>query len=218
MAGFFITFEGIDFCGKSVQAQRLVGQLEIQGYPVLAIRDPGTTRVSESIRAILLNVNHQNLCPTTELLLFSAARAQMVDETILPALEQGKIVVCDRFYDSTTAYQGFGRELDLTMVTAINHFVTQGRKPDLTVVLDIAPAVAMERQKLLARQSDRMEAELIPFKHRVRTGFLKIAAQEPERIKVLDGTDRVEVIARRIWDLVHSKISRVEIESGGINV
>jgi dTMP kinase len=218
MGGFFITFEGIDFCGKSVQTQRLVEQLETQGYSVLAIRDPGTTRVSESIRAILLNVTNQNLCPATELLLFAAARAQMVSETILPALTQGKIVVCDRFYDSTTAYQGFGRELELTMVTSINHFVTQGKKPDLTFVLDISPAIALERQKLLDRKLDRMEAELMPFKSRVREGFLKIAAQEPERVKVLDGTETVEIIARRVWNFVHSKISRIDIESGGINV
>lgn len=202
MNGKFITFEGIDSCGKSVQAEIASTRLTKIGVSNILIRDPGTTKISEQIRRIILDKNNKEMCHQTELFLFSAARAQMVFETILPALKKGITVICDRFYDSTTAYQGYGRNLDLPGVYKMNELASFGRIPDRTFVIDIDPSMAMNRQRASGKQPDRIESEKIEFIHRVRDGFLAIAKREPQRIIVVKGDNQIQSIASEIWEQI----------------
>ena len=204
--GFFVTFEGIDGSGKSLQAKLLTQRLENEGYPVLLIRDPGTTAISEEIRNIVLNAKNTALCEQSELLLFEAARAQMVSESILPALESNKIVICDRFYDSTTAYQGYGRGLKLETVDLLNQFAAHYRTPDLTFLVDTPLEEAADRKAALSEQPDRMENENDLFKQRVRDGFLKLAETEPDRVMLISGKNDITSIAAQIWSILSSRL------------
>lgn len=207
MHAIFITFEGIDSSGKSVQARLLSHKLEKEGIPHLLIRDPGTTKISEQIRRILLDQNNQEMCRQSELFLFSAARAQMVSEIILPSLEKGQTVICDRFYDSTTAYQGYGRDLDIPVVQTINRFGSLGKKPDLTFYIDIDPSIALKRKYETGGEFDRIEKEKEDFILKVRNGYLMIAAMEPQRIIVVKGDNSIDSIALEIWNHVYNKLS-----------
>ncbi len=183
MPGLFITFEGVEGAGKSTQAALLCEALKRSGLRVRALREPGGTSVGESIRALLLSQKD----PVTlhaELLLFSAARAQLVETIIRPRLLAGEIVICDRYIDSTIAYQGYARGNDLDLVTKMNEFATAGLKPDVTFLLDLDPTVGLGRQN----ERNRMEAEGLAFHERVRHGFLSIAQAEPDRVVVLDAS------------------------------
>ena len=173
-----ITFEGIDGAGKSTLLKRTVSFLKERGYEVVAYREPGGTPLAEEIRKKLLS---RELDPVVELFLFEASRASLVKEKVIPDLESGKIVVLDRFVDSTMAYQGYGRGLDKELVMELNNFASFGIKPDLTFLIDIEPEVALRRLK----EKDRFEE--VSFLKKVREGFLKIAQRERERIRVLDG-------------------------------
>ncbi len=183
--GLLISFEGIDGSGKSTQAQRLREYLQHEGHAVVFIREPGGTEVSEAIRAILLDNRHRGMSPRAELLLFLAARAELVDRVIEPALADGKIVITDRFSDSTYAYQIYGRRLAADVVRQTNQFAANRIKPDLTFVVDLDVPRAQRR---LTSAKDRMEADATSFHRRVRSGFLSLAEAEPRRIKLLDGT------------------------------
>lgn len=199
--GKLITFEGIDFSGKSLQAELFYNRLLQADIRALALRDPGATAISEKIRAILLDVRHGEMSPWTELLLYEAARAQMIEQAVKPALRDGCVVVCDRLYDSTTAYQGYGRQLNLQMVKAANSIGACGLMPDLTFLLDLPIAVAAMRDRRLQRQKDRMENQGDAFQERVRHGYIEIAASEPERIVVIDGDREIEIIHQHIWQV-----------------
>ena len=204
--GHLITFEGIDFSGKSLQAKKLVQRLEHSGRTVEIFREPGGTTISEKIRHILLDPSHSEMHPLTELLLYSASRAQLVQEKILPYLTQGKIVICDRFADSSTAYQGYGRGILLEMVQKA-HFLAIGElRPDITFLLDIDPEFAF-RRKSKNRQLDRLESEKIEFYNRVRQGYLKIAAKEKVRFVVLDASLPPEEIQKKIWAEIKKKLA-----------
>jgi len=198
--GVFITFEGCEGCGKSTQVRELENHLKAQGYEVLTTREPGGTSVAESIRSILLDPGNETLSPVTELLLYEAARAQHVRERILPALEAGKTVLSDRFFDSTTAYQGAGRGLGAEDVVRLHAIATGGLTPDLTIVIDVPAALGLAR----ATQggSDRIEREKIDFHERVRAEFLRLAQAEPERISVVDGTKSIDDVAAAIREIV----------------
>jgi dTMP kinase len=211
MAGLLITFEGIDFSGKTVQAKLLHQRFTKGGFKALLLRDPGTTRISECIRDILLDRNHLEMSPWTELLLYEAARAQMVEESIKPALAKEMIVLCDRLYDSTTAYQGYGRELDLTLVAHANELGACGVRPDLTFLLDIPPQQALSRRSNSNDQADRLENESKSFHTRVRNGYLKIAEIEADRFMVIDGTRSISDIHDDIWQTVKNKSFNKEI-------
>ncbi len=203
MAGFFITFEGIDGSGKSVQIERLLKYVRGEALAVAYFRDPGATQISERIRDILLDKNNIAMSPWTELLLYESARAQMVEELILPALRQNKLVLCDRFYDSTTAYQGYGRQLFLETVALANQIGSCGVTPDLTFLIDVDLEVALARRKKNSGAADRLEREDRQFHERVRNGYLTIAKQEPERIKIVQGNATIDAVAdrvRRIFD------------------
>lgn len=205
--GFFITFEGVEGCGKSTQVRRLQQRLEAGGREVVVTREPGGTTVSEAIRGILLDCAHDGMQPMTELLLYAAARAQHVAELIAPALEAGKVVLCDRFADSTTAYQGAGRGVAPDAVELVHRLATGGIWPDLTVVLDVPAEVGLERANSCGRP-DRMEQECIEFHRRVRQGFLDLARRESERVRVIDGTGSEDEVAEKVAALVEERLAQ----------
>ena len=191
----FITLEGVDGAGKSTQARLLARALELAGHDVVALREPGGTAIGEKIRALLLDPENAAMGDTCELLLYEAARAQLVHEVIAPALAAGKVVVCDRFYDSTTCYQAFADGLDRGVVHAANNLAVAGTHPDLTLVYQIEPAQAARRMAARGRV-DRMEAKGTAFQERVFRGFAAIAAEEPARVKLIDASEDIAHVFR----------------------
>ena len=201
----FITFEGGEGCGKSVQAKALYRRLAQLAIPALLTHEPGGTSLGKKLSRWLKWTDSLDISPLTELLLFNASRAQLVTKVIRPNLESGKIVICDRYADSTTAYQGYGRGLDLEMVKAINDTATQGLKPDLTILLDMPVEAGLARKR--GKKQDRFEQEEIAFHQRVREGYLKLAANEPQRWLVIDATQSKGKIAQIIWQRVSQLLS-----------
>ncbi len=200
--GTFITFEGGEGSGKSTQAASLNRKLQKLAIPAILTREPGGTPLSEWIRNLLKWTNAY-ISPETELLMFNASRAQLLDEVIKPALETGKVVICDRYTDSTTTYQGYGRGLNLEMVRMINDTTINGLKPDLTILMDIPPEEGFNRiNRILGREKDRFEQEAITFHRRIREGYLSLAAGEPERWLVVDATLSKVKIKKTIWNRV----------------
>lgn len=207
MPGFFLSFEGIDFTGKSTQAQLLKKKLESAGYAVILIREPGGTSISEAVRDILLDKNNLEMHPRTELFLYSAARVQIVEQIIKPALAEGKFVICDRYVDSTTAYQGHGRQLDMHMVRDLNHWATTDLMPHLTVLIDLEPEIAEARREAANLRRDRLEGEARHFYQRIREGYLKIAAREKQRYVIVDGRLEPETLHEEIWRIVQQRLT-----------
>jgi dTMP kinase len=214
MKSLFITFEGTEGCGKSTQIELLAERLRALGHRVRVLREPGGTPIGEEIRHTLKH-SKVNVTMTfeTELLLMNASRAQLVRETIRPALAVGEIVLCDRFYDSTTAYQGYGRGLDLALVRSVIDFAVGDTRPNLTLLLHVPPEVSAER--LQSRQStlpfvrDRIEEGDRYFFERVAKGYEAIAAAELDRVRVVNGTGAVEVVCESIWELVRPVLPRI---------
>ena len=196
----FITFEGGEGNGKSVQARALYRRLLKLAIPAVLTHEPGGTPFSKRIGHWLKWAKDKNISPLTELMLFNASRAQLVTEVIRPNLENGMVVICDRYTDSTTAYQGYGRGLKLETVKNINASATQGLKPDLTILLDMPVEAGLARKR--GKRQDRFEQEEIAFHQRVREGYLKLAEEEPQRWLVIDATQPKEKIARIIWQRV----------------
>lgn len=197
--GLFITFEGADGCGKTTQIELLDKYLRAAGRDTLLTREPGSRGLGEKLREILLNYDGE-VSPTAESFLFLADRAQHVDCIIKPALKEGKIVLCDRHTDSTVAYQGYGRELDITQINYLNNIATGGLKPDLTIVFDIDVETSLAR---VGKNKDRMESAGVEFFNRVRHGYLDIARKEPDRVKVIDSSDTIENIHKKVLELVN---------------
>ena len=200
--GFFITFEGIEGCGKTTQLRRLAAGLQVAGHAVRLTREPGGCAIADTLRALLLDSANRAMAPNTELLLYAAARAQHVAEVIRPALEAGGIVLCDRFSDATLAYQGYGRGLDPEMIAELNRVATGGLAPDVTLLLDLPVEDGLARARERNADSDgpdegRFEAEALAFHQRVRDGYLKLAAAEP-RIRVIDARGDQAMVAARI--------------------
>lgn len=210
MSGRFITFEGPEGSGKSTQIRLLAEKLESLGIEVAMTREPGGTPVGESIRGILQHdAAGESPLPRAELMLFAASRAQLMGALILPALERGAWVLCDRFIDSTMAYQGFARGMDIDTLDRINDFAIGGRKPDLTVVLDLDVECGFLRLRQRYRDEDgahdRFEREAIEFHQRVRDGYRRLAKREPGRIHLLDSDRPIEVVASEVWMLVKER-------------
>lgn len=203
----FITFEGIDFSGKTTQATLAAGRLRSTGREVLLVREPGGTGLSERIRSILLDKAELSIDPVPELLLFNAARAQLVREVIRPALAAGTIVVCDRFYDSTTAYQGYGRDLPLGDVKAVNAFAAGGTVPDLTLFVDVDPAEILRRKARNGHSPDRMERSGDDFYAKVVRGYRDIARAEPARVVVVAGDGTIEATHGAVWAAIERKLT-----------
>jgi dTMP kinase len=196
----FISFEGIEGSGKSTQTKLLAGYLRSRGHTVLETVEPGGTKIGNKIRKLLLEPqNHMD--PLAELLLYYSSRAQLVREVIYPAILRNDIVITDRFTDSTIAYQGYARGVDLTIINALNEIVVSDMKPFLTILLDLDVEAGLRRNRN-AQKEDRFELETIEFHHRVRKGFLKIAEEEPERIRVVDASGSAEEINREVVKIV----------------
>ena len=196
--GLFITFEGADGSGKTTQLNKIKNFLEEKGFDVVVTREPGSLELGQKIRNILLHYDGV-VADRCEIFLFLADRAQHVETFIKPAIEEGKIVLCDRHTDSTIAYQGYGREQDIELLKNLNEIAVNGLKPDLTIVLDVDVETSQAR---VGSEKDRMESAGIEFFERVRQGYLEIAKQEPERVKVVDSTQTIQEIHKEILELV----------------
>ena len=212
MRGLFITFEGIDGCGKSTQRGMLAGQLEERGFEVVVTREPGGTAIGEDIRRVLVSDESVHIAPSTELLLYVAARAQHVSELIKPSLEAGRIVISDRYTDSTVAFQGYGRGLPLEMIEEMNTFATGGLTPDLTIVFDLDPAMARARSGSrpvggLLGAFDDQHAE---FHERMREGYLSMARREPQRLRVVDASGSAADTHSSVLALVLPKLEELQ--------
>lgn len=204
MRGLLITFEGIDGCGKSTQRDLLAQQIKQRGFEVVVTREPGGTPLGEGIRQLLVSDVSVHVAPTTELLLYVAARAQHVAELITPSLEAGRIVISDRYTDSTVAFQGYGRGLEPEMIEKLNKFATAGLVPDLTIVFDIDPALARARldSRPVGGLLGAFDEQHSDFHERMREGYLKMAREQPSRIKVVDASGAVEETHSRVMALV----------------
>jgi len=212
-AGLFFTFEGIDGSGKTTQLQRFADYVSRLGLPFLTTREPGGTELGERIRRVLLPRASAGIDPRTEVLLLFAARAQNVSQTILPALEQGRLVLCDRFSDASLAYQGYGRGLELRFIRQLHRVACQGLDPDLTFVIDIDPSRSVRRARrriATARQDEgRFEQESLKFHQRVRRGYHALARQEPRRLKLIPGEDTIEAVHQKIIAAARPLLSRL---------
>lgn len=198
MQGLFITFEGPDGCGKTTQMKLLAEYFKKKGKEVVLTREPGGKGLGEKVREILLNYDGE-VSDRCESFLFLADRAQNIDIIVNPAVKEGKIVLCDRHIDSTVAYQGYGRGLNIDRINMLNNLATNGKKPDLTLVFDVDIETSMKR---VGKEKDRMESAGIDFHNRVRKGYLELAKQEPKRIKVLDATKSIEEIHKDVINIL----------------
>ncbi len=202
----FITFEGPEGSGKSSQIALLSDFLRQQGFTVITTREPGGTLIGDQIRDVLHDVANTAMVPAAELLLYSASRAQLVGEVVRPALAAGQIVICDRFYDSTLAYQGYGRTLDLTELSHITQFATGGLKPDLTLLLDIEVERGLARRRDGGEEMNRLDLEVVSFHRRVRDGYHELALLEPERWVIVDADQPVTAVQAALRQIVLSRL------------
>jgi dTMP kinase len=207
--GFFISFEGIEGCGKTTQARILADSLSAAGYEVVLTREPGGTVIGDRIRDILLDLCHGGMADLTEILLYNAARVQHLAELVMPSLALGRVVITDRFTDSTVAYQGYGRGIDLSVVMGIDGLATKSFRPHLTVLLDLPAEGGLGRNRE-ARKVDRLELEHLDFHRRVREGFLRIARAEPWRVEVMDASRPVSVIKDEVWGAVTGRLQTLK--------
>jgi len=198
----FLTFEGLDGSGKSTQCRLLVERLQKEGYTVALYREPGGTRISELIRNILLAPEHTEMSPIAEMLLYFAARNQLLEEKVRPALERGEVVILDRYVDSTLAYQGYGRGLPESDILKVAEVALRGLMPECTFLVD-TPVLSADA-RLSGQELDRFEQEDLTFKRKVRQGFLALAQRFPERYVVLDGTLSIETLAQQVWSKMES--------------
>jgi dTMP kinase len=219
----FLTLEGLDFSGKSTQADRLLMRLARSRQdephrwpPVVFLRDPGGTPLSERLRDVLLDRAHLAMHERTELLLFEASRAQLVEQVIRPALRRGDLVVCDRFYDSTTAYQGYGRGLPLEEVMRLNMVATGELRPDLTLLFDVPVDEVERRRRAAGVDADRMESAGRAFYERVRAGYRALAAAEPQRVLCIDGTGSPDAVETKVWEAVNERLERQRQGAGAV--
>lgn len=209
--GFFITFEGVEGCGKTTQVSLLKGYLESLGRKVMALREPGGTMLGEAVRPILLNSGEEPIDPWAELFMYEACRAQLVKNVIMPALlNEGAVVICDRFIDSTVAYQGYGRGLDFEDIAGMNFLATGGLVPDLTILLDVDPEAGLKRasariDSAIGAREDRFEKEALAFHRKVRQGFLELACVYP-RFALVDGEREIPSIHKEICGIINGKV------------
>jgi dTMP kinase len=202
----FITFEGGEGCGKSVQAKKLYDRLCQSNIPSILTNEPGGTPLGDEISRWLKWQEESDITPLTELFLFNASRSQLVEDVIIPNLEKGKVVICDRFADSTTVYQGYGRGLDITITKTVNNTATRGLIPNLTILLDLPSEAGFARKK--SGEKDRFEREEAAFHEKIRQGYLKLASEEPQRWFVVDASQDKVKIAEIIWQRVSQLLPR----------
>ena len=205
--GYFITFEGVEGCGKTTQIKLLGEHLKSLGYRVVLTREPGGCPIADKIRAILLDAENCGMLPLAELLLYAAARAQHVAEVIIPAINSGCVVLCDRFTDATIAYQSAGRGIDLNTINILNQLACQSVKPDLTILIDCDAETGVKRarqriESVSGPREERFELEAMEFHHRVREGYLALAKQEAQRFLLVDGSNSIETISEVIAEQI----------------
>ena len=205
--GIFVTFEGIDGSGKSTQANSLLRRVQENGYKAVLFREPGGTRISEQIRQILLSTKHSEMAAITEVMLYSAARAQLTEEMVIPGLKENDIVVCDRYFDSTIAYQGYGRGISMEFIEALIKEAAKRIWPDVTFLVDVDVELAEKRSGTIGRL-DRIEMETVEFKEKVIRGFREISEKDSERIVVLDGSSEVESLTDIAWKKIESLLRK----------
>lgn len=213
--GYFITFEGVEGCGKTTQIKKLSELLSARGIHTHLTREPGGCPIADKIRAILLDAENRALAPLSELMLYAAARAQHVSEVIIPALSSGKVVLCDRFCDATTAYQSFGRGIDRGVIDTLNSHACQGVSPDLTVLFDCDPAIGLDRARRRIEASsgpreERFELEALAFHQRVRAGYLQLAAENPDRFLIMNGAESIDDIFSALSALILTRIPETQ--------
>lgn len=209
--GLFITFEGPDGGGKSSQVRRIANTLKQNGYNVVTTREPGGTRVGDKLREIILDPAHKGMEPVAEAFLYAAARAQHVAEVIRPAVEDGKIVLCDRYVDSSIVYQGYGRGLPIDFVREINRMATEGLVPDLTILLDLPVEIGLMRAKKGGiLKGDRLEREKVEFHERVRQGYLRLAQENPGRFRLVDASQSIEDVYQCVIQLMRQFGLKIE--------
>jgi len=215
----FVTFEGIEGSGKTTHMGIAAERLTSQGYRVVKTREPGGTRIGEQVRTVLLSPEHGNMSPVAELFLYEACRAQLITEYVRPELGKGNLVLCDRYIDATTAYQGYGRGLDLDLIERLNVAAGQGVKPDLTILLDCTVQKGFERMRSRyqddAREGgqgapDRMETEDRSFHERIRNGYLTLAEKHGHRIRVIDASGDIEEVHEKVMDCLHQGLKERE--------
>lgn len=207
MKGIFISFEGIEGSGKSTQANLLYKYLINKGFKVILTEEPGGTRIGKKIRKVLLDSKNKDILPITELLLYNASRAQHINEVIIPSLNKGVIVITDRFTDSTFAYQGYGRGIDLNIIFAIDKLSTSSLRPDITFLLDLDVEIGLKRNQGI-NKADRLELEDIEFHNRVRKGYIELASKEPDRIKLIDASKNITFTHNKIVKLAMNFLSK----------
>ncbi len=205
MPGLFITLEGIEGVGKSTQVQFIADYLQQQGREFVITREPGGTPVGEGVRALVLDNKHTGMAADTELLLMFAARAEHIDKVIRPALEAGKVVLCDRFTDASYAYQGLGRNISTERISMLEEWVQQGLRPDLTLLLDAPVSTGLERAAKRS-EKDRFESEALDFFEAVRNCYLQIAKNEPQRVKVIDASLELEEVKKQVLSILEAEI------------
>ena len=203
----FITFEGPDGSGKTTQIRRLIPVLQEKGFDIVHTREPGGTDIGDQIRSIIMNMKNKSMHPRAEILLFCASRAQLVEELVRPSLSEGKLVLCDRYADSTMAYQGYGHGLDRDVLSQLLHFATGGLKPDLTLRFDISAEAGLRRRLTNHEEWNRMDDYALQFHERVRSGYLAMAAAEPERWAVIDADRTPDEIHREVVSVIIEKLS-----------
>lgn len=204
--GLFITFEGVEGAGKSIQVEILSSHLREQGYPVVVTREPGGTRIGEQIRAITHNPENVDMEATTEAYLMAAARAQHVAQIIEPAIRAGNIVLCDRYVDSSIAYQGLGRNLGAETIARLNDLAVNGAVPDLTFLLNVTPNLGLRRRSKSLKVPDRLDLQQKEFYERVYQGYLDLAKKEPNRYVVIDASRSIVEVAQEIWKEVEPRL------------
>lgn len=204
--GFFITFEGGEGAGKSIQVEILASHFHEEGYPLVVTREPGGTRIGEQIRAITHSQENVDLEATAEAYLMAAARAQHVAQLIEPALEVGKIVVCDRFVDSSIVYQGYGRKLGPAVIGKLNDLAVDGAIPDLTILLDVPIDLGLKRRHKSHKAKDRLDLQQTDFYERIHRGYLELAKKYAGRYVVIDASKPIEEVAARIWEIVKKRL------------
>ena len=202
----FITFEGPDGSGKTTQLNKLIPVLEAKGLDIVRTREPGGTDIGDQIRSVIMNMKNKSMHPRAEILLFCASRAQLVEELIRPSLAAGKIILCDRYADSTMAYQGYGHGLDRTMLTHLLDFATGGLKPDLTLLFDISAEAGLRRRISNHEEWNRMDDYALQFHERVRSGYLTMAAAEPERFVVINADRTPDEIHKDVLSAILSRL------------
>lgn len=221
MEGLFITLEGLEGAGKSTQAKMLADKLTEAGYPVTLVREPGGTHVGEAIRGLLADSQYDDMSPLTEVFLFAASRTQLVQQVIRPKLGEGTIVICDRFFDATLAYQGYGRGVHPTQIREISDICSWGVRPDVTFLLDIEPAHGLARVRTRSVETltklDRFETLDLAFFEKVREGYLSIAQEEPFRFRVLDAGGGVDEMSSKLFDLAMDVVKKKMPDPGRLS-